>query len=51
MNSSGDKYTISGYAYGGGGIALTRVEVTLDDGKVRREEGGLFVYEGYTRLD
>lgn len=34
LTQSSDTYTISGYAYGGGGIALTRVEVTLDDGKV-----------------
>lgn len=32
--SSDSTYTISGYAYGGGGIALTRVEISLDDGKV-----------------
>lgn len=30
-------YTVSGYAYGGGGIGLTRVEVSFDDGKVRAE--------------
>lgn len=29
---------MSGYAYGGGGIGLTRVEVSFDDGKVRRLE-------------
>lgn len=26
-------YTVSGYAYAGGGIGLTRVEVSFDDGK------------------
>ncbi|CAM9533725.1 unnamed protein product [Scytosiphon promiscuus] len=33
LASAETTYTVSGYAYGGGGIALTRVEVSLDDGK------------------
>lgn len=33
LTSTDTTYTVSGYAYGGGGIALTRVEVSFDDGK------------------
>ncbi|CAM9210211.1 unnamed protein product [Discosporangium mesarthrocarpum] len=33
LGKSGPTYTVSGYAYGGGGIALTRAEVSFDDGK------------------
>lgn len=33
LTSTETTYTVSGYAYGGGGIALTRVEVSFDDGK------------------
>lgn len=35
LSRPGETYTVSGYAYGGGGIALTRVEISFDDGKVR----------------
>nr|UXG49833.1 nitrate reductase [Saccharina japonica] len=33
LTSTDATYTVSGYAYGGGGIGLTRVEVSFDDGK------------------
>ncbi|CAM9791278.1 unnamed protein product [Ascophyllum nodosum] len=33
LGSSDSTYTVSGYAYGGGGIGITRVEISLDDGK------------------
>lgn len=41
LSRPGETYTVSGYAYGGGGIALTRVEVSFDDGKVKRDENKL----------
>lgn len=33
LTAADTTYTVSGYAYGGGGIGLTRVEVSFDDGK------------------
>lgn len=35
LSKPGDTYTVSGYAYGGGGIGLTRVEVSFNDGEVK----------------
>ena len=31
-SQSDDSYTVRGYAYGGGGRRVTRVEVSLDEG-------------------
>lgn len=33
-SESDDTYTIRGYAYGGGGRRVTRVELSLDEGAV-----------------
>ena len=33
LASAGAMYTAKGYAYGGGGRRITRVELSLDDGK------------------
>lgn len=35
LASAGPTYTVRGYAYGGGGRRINRVEISLDKGKCR----------------